>query len=215
MSQPVKLACTVMASLAIACATYGVVNISPAGAGVSTSDMAQTQAQMTFPSTRSQHLDDATVTQEITTRQALQVDAHLFKVQYKDMLRRKAAAKARREAAREAARRAARAAARQQQQQQQQASAPAPPTPSGGGSYGAPPGSFQACVIAHESGGNPTAVNPASGAGGLYQFLPSTWAGLGLGYPGGAQTAPASVQTEGFFKLYAEAGTAPWAGDGC
>lgn len=77
---------------------------------------------------------------------------------------------------------------------------------------------FEACVIQHESGGNPTAVNPTSGAGGLFQFLPSTWANLGFAaqYPGGAQTAPVSVQDAAFNKLYAEAGTAPWAPyDGC
>jgi len=77
---------------------------------------------------------------------------------------------------------------------------------------------FEACVISRESGGNPRAVNPSSGAGGLFQFLPSTWAGLGYGsaYPGGAQTAPVSVQEAAFAKLYAEAGTSPWAPyDGC
>jgi LysM repeat protein len=79
-------------------------------------------------------------------------------------------------------------------------------------------GGFEACVISHESGGNPRAVNPSSGAGGLYQFLPSTWASLGFAaaYPGGAQTAPVSVQRAAFAKLYAEAGTSPWAPyDGC
>jgi LysM repeat protein len=77
---------------------------------------------------------------------------------------------------------------------------------------------FEACVISHESGGNPRAVNPISGAGGLYQFLPSTWAALGFAaaYPGGAQTAPVSVQRAAFAKLYAEAGASPWAPyDGC
>jgi resuscitation-promoting factor RpfC len=77
---------------------------------------------------------------------------------------------------------------------------------------------FESCVIARESGGNPRAVNPYSGAGGLFQFLPSTWAGLGYAsaYPGGAQTAPAGVQEEAFAKLYAEAGTSPWRPyDGC
>ena len=79
-------------------------------------------------------------------------------------------------------------------------------------------GGFEACVISRESGGNPRAVNPSSGAGGLYQFLPSTWASLGFAsaYPGGAQTAPVSVQRAAFAKLYAEAGTSPWAPyDGC
>jgi hypothetical protein len=92
----------------------------------------------------------------------------------------------------------------------------APPAPSqipvGGMS------AFEACVISRESGGNPAAYNPASGAGGLFQFLPSTWASLGFAsaYPGGAQTAPASVQEQAFAKLYAEAGTSPWAPyDGC
>jgi LysM domain/Transglycosylase-like domain len=77
---------------------------------------------------------------------------------------------------------------------------------------------FEACVISRESGGNPRAVNPSSGAGGLFQFLPSTWASLGYAaaYPGGAQTAPVSVQKAAFAKLYAEAGTSPWAPyDGC
>lgn len=78
--------------------------------------------------------------------------------------------------------------------------------------------SFEACVISRESGGNPAAVNPTSGAGGLFQFLPSTWAALGYAssYPGGAQTAPASVQEAAFAEEYAQAGTAPWAPyDGC
>jgi LysM repeat protein len=77
---------------------------------------------------------------------------------------------------------------------------------------------FESCVISHESGGNAGAVNSSSGAGGLFQFLPSTWAGLGYAaaYPGGAQTAPVSVQEAAFDKLYAEAGTAPWGPyDGC
>jgi len=77
---------------------------------------------------------------------------------------------------------------------------------------------FETCVISRESGGNPQAVNPYSGAGGLFQFLPSTWASLGYAsaYPGGAQTAPASVQEDAFAKLYAEAGPSPWRPyDGC
>jgi len=72
---------------------------------------------------------------------------------------------------------------------------------------------FEACVISRESGGNPAAYNASSGAGGLFQFLPSTWASLGYAgaYPGGAQTAPAGVQEQAFAKLYAEAGSSPWA----
>jgi LysM repeat protein len=85
-------------------------------------------------------------------------------------------------------------------------------------SYTASPGSFQACVISRESGGDPEIVNGSSGAGGLYQFMPATWAELGYAaeYPGGAQTAPVSVQNAAFEQLYAEDGASPWApSDGC
>jgi hypothetical protein len=81
-------------------------------------------------------------------------------------------------------------------------------------SYSGAPGSFQACVIARESGGNPNAVNPSSGAGGLYQFLPSTWAALG--FPGLPENASVAMQNAAFQKAYAESGTSPWAPyDGC
>ena len=78
-------------------------------------------------------------------------------------------------------------------------------------------GGYEECVITHESGGDPRVVNSASGAGGLVQFLPSTWATTPWGsqYPGGAQTAPASVQLEAFQWEYARDGTAPWITDGC
>jgi LysM repeat protein len=98
------------------------------------------------------------------------------------------------------------------------APAPQPQAPSGGtvGTVGM--SAFESCVISRESGGNPQALNPYSGAGGLFQFLPSTWAALGYAssYPGGAQTAPVSVQEAAFAALYAQAGTSPWAPyDGC
>jgi LysM repeat protein len=89
---------------------------------------------------------------------------------------------------------------------------------SSGGFSTAGMAAFESCVISRESGGNPHAVNPSSGAGGLFQFLPSTWAGLGFAadFPGGAQTAPVGVQEAAFAKLYAEAGTSPWRPyDGC
>ena len=103
--------------------------------------------------------------------------------------------------------------------------APAPPagtspaetSPAGtsrAGTSRAAPGSFQACVIARESGGNARAVNPASGAGGLYGFLPGTW--QSLGYSGLPQDAPVSVQNAAFQQAYAQSGTSPWApSDGC
>jgi LysM repeat protein len=95
------------------------------------------------------------------------------------------------------------------------APAPLPPAPvSSPSNLGAPAGSFQACVIQRESGGDATAVNPSSGAGGLYQFLPSTWASLG--YSGLPQNAPVSEQTQAFNTLYAEDGSSPWApSDNC
>lgn len=75
-------------------------------------------------------------------------------------------------------------------------------------------GSFQQCVIRAESGGNPAAYNASSGAGGLYQFLQSTW--TALGFPGSPQNAPVSEQNAAFAKAYAQSGTSPWAPyDGC
>ena len=80
--------------------------------------------------------------------------------------------------------------------------------------YRGAPGSFQACVIQRESSGNPSAVNPASGAGGLYGFLPSTW--HALGFSGLPENAPVSVQNAAFAKEYAQSGTSAWAPyDGC
>ena len=73
-------------------------------------------------------------------------------------------------------------------------------------------GSFQSCVIARESGGDARALN-RSGAGGLYQFEPSTW--RGLGYSGRPQDAPVWEQDEAFHRLYAEQGRQPWSSDGC
>jgi len=74
--------------------------------------------------------------------------------------------------------------------------------------------SFQLCVIARESGGNAVAVNASSGAGGLYQFLPSTW--HALGFSGLPEDAPVATQNAAFAKAYAESGTSPWSAyDGC
>jgi len=81
-------------------------------------------------------------------------------------------------------------------------------------SYSGAPGSFQACVIQAESGGNPAAVNPTSGAGGLYQFLPSTW--QALGFSGLPENASVAEQNAAFAKEYAQSGTSAWAAyDGC
>lgn len=91
---------------------------------------------------------------------------------------------------------------------------PAPAAPVTSSSPVVPQSAFEACVIQNESGGNPTAVNPVSGAAGLYQFLPSTWADYD-GYSSAAD-APPAVQQQYFEQVYAEDGTAPWAPyDGC
>ena len=79
---------------------------------------------------------------------------------------------------------------------------------------GATPGSFRSCVIQRESSGNPRAVNPSSGAGGLYGFLPSTW--HGLGFSGLPENASVAEQNYAFAKEYAQSGTSAWAPyDGC
>jgi len=93
-------------------------------------------------------------------------------------------------------------------------SAPAEAPESSSASYSGAPGSFQACVIQAESGGNASAVNPSSGAGGLYQFLPSTW--QALGFSGLPQDASVAEQNAAFQKEYAESGASAWSAyDGC
>jgi LysM repeat protein len=92
--------------------------------------------------------------------------------------------------------------------------APAASAPVQSSSYSGAPGSFQACVIQAESGGNASAVNPSSGAGGLYQFLPSTW--QALGHSGLPQDASVAEQNAAFAQEYAQSGTSAWGPyDGC
>jgi hypothetical protein len=67
-------------------------------------------------------------------------------------------------------------------------------------------------IIARESGGNPQAVNSSSGAGGLYQILPSTWAGRG-GYENAAD-APVEMQQEAYQEIRASNPRA-WGSAGC
>ena len=69
-------------------------------------------------------------------------------------------------------------------------------------------------MIQAESGGNASAVNPSSGAGGLYGFLPSTW--QGLGYSGLPENASVAQQNAAFAKEYAQSGASAWSAyDGC
>jgi hypothetical protein len=86
--------------------------------------------------------------------------------------------------------------------------------PASTATYGGAAGSYQACVIAAESGGNASAVNSVSGAGGLYQFLPSTWAALG--HSGLPQNASVAEQNQAFQQQYAQSGGSAWSPyDGC
>ncbi|NIW35893.1 MAG: transglycosylase SLT domain-containing protein, partial [Gemmatimonadetes bacterium] len=49
-------------------------------------------------------------------------------------------------------------------------------------------------IMACESGGNPNAVNPASRASGLFQFLPSTWKRVtGEEWPGAVFDGPTNI----------------------
>lgn len=69
------------------------------------------------------------------------------------------------------------------------------------------------CIIQHESGGDPTAVNPSSGAGGLFQFEPATWqSNGGTGLP---EDASVSEQWSIAEATQAKDGWYPWVGDGC
>jgi Transglycosylase-like domain/Putative peptidoglycan binding domain len=68
--------------------------------------------------------------------------------------------------------------------------------------------SIPASIVECESGGNYSAVNPTSGAGGAYQILPSTWAAYGgHGLP---QDAPKAEQDRIAAAIYASQGRSAW-----
>jgi LysM repeat protein len=80
--------------------------------------------------------------------------------------------------------------------------------------YSGSSGSFQACVIAAESGGNPQVMN-SSGHYGLYQFSASTWAEYG-GNPADFGDASVAEQNQVFENAMAAGGESNWAPyDGC
>jgi LysM repeat protein len=80
--------------------------------------------------------------------------------------------------------------------------------------YSGSSGSFQACVIAAESGGNSQVMN-SSGHYGLYQFSASTWAAYG-GNPASFGNASAAEQNQVFNNAIAAGGASNWAPyDGC
>jgi len=93
------------------------------------------------------------------------------------------------------------------------ASAPVQATASGS-SYSGASGSFEACVIARESGGNAQAMN-SSGHYGLYQFSQSTWVAYG-GSAGSFGHASVSEQNRVFNNAMAQGGQSNWSPyDGC
>jgi hypothetical protein len=63
-------------------------------------------------------------------------------------------------------------------------------------------------VIGCESGGNPTATNPSSSASGLFQFLDTTW--QGLGGKGRAKDNSVAKQYELANKQYGYSGFTAW-----
>lgn len=86
------------------------------------------------------------------------------------------------------------------------ASAPTPPataTVASGGGYTIP-----SSIVQCESGGNYSAVNPSSGAGGAYQILPSTWQAYGgQGLP---QNASPAEQGHIAAEIMAKQGPSAW-----
>ena len=80
--------------------------------------------------------------------------------------------------------------------------------------YNGDGGSFQACVIAAESGGNSQVMN-GTGHYGLYQFSSSTWAEYG-GNPADFGDASVAEQNQVFSTAMASGGASNWAPyDGC
>lgn len=68
--------------------------------------------------------------------------------------------------------------------------------------------SIPASIVQCESGGNWSAVNPSSGAGGAYQILPSTWAAYGgQGLP---QNASPAEQSRIAAAIWARQGASAW-----
>jgi septal ring factor EnvC (AmiA/AmiB activator) len=65
-----------------------------------------------------------------------------------------------------------------------------------------------ASIVQCESGGNFSAVNPSSGAGGAYQILPSTWDLYGG--QGAPQDASPQAQSQVASQIWADSGAAAW-----
>jgi septal ring factor EnvC (AmiA/AmiB activator) len=70
------------------------------------------------------------------------------------------------------------------------------------------PYSIPTYIVMCESGGNYSAVNPSSGAGGAYQILPSTWELYGG--QGEPQNAPKAEQDRIAGEIWADSGPSAW-----
>jgi septal ring factor EnvC (AmiA/AmiB activator) len=70
------------------------------------------------------------------------------------------------------------------------------------------PYSIPTYIVMCESGGNYSAVNPSSGAGGAYQILPSTWELYGG--EGEPQNAPKAEQDRIAAEIWADSGSSAW-----
>jgi septal ring factor EnvC (AmiA/AmiB activator) len=70
------------------------------------------------------------------------------------------------------------------------------------------PYSIPTYIVMCESGGNYSAINPSSGAGGAYQILPSTWELYGG--EGEPQNAPKAEQDRIAAEIWADSGSSAW-----
>lgn len=68
--------------------------------------------------------------------------------------------------------------------------------------------SLPSYIVQCESGGNYSAVNPSTGAGGAYQIMPSTW--RAYGGSGSPQSASKQQQDAIASKIYHSQGSSPW-----
>jgi peptidoglycan hydrolase CwlO-like protein len=89
--------------------------------------------------------------------------------------------------------------------QEQQAAAAA----SGGSEFLGGPYAIPTYIVLCESGGNYSALNPSSGAGGAYQILPSTWAAYGG--QGEPQNGSKAEQDRIAAAIWADSGPSAWA----
>lgn len=70
------------------------------------------------------------------------------------------------------------------------------------------PYSIPTYIVICESGGDYSALNPSSGAGGAYQIIPSTWAAYGG--QGEPQNAPKAEQDRIAAEIWADSGPSAW-----